>query len=126
MENNNSSNTQRIIQRLTVQAFAIKGFSFTFIGLIGNILKDESNIYMLIASYVAILVFWYLDAFYLKMEKIYRKLEKTPDLSKGLDYKAYGINICIGKTLFNKTVTPIYFVQAMIVTVIHLTVTGMI
>jgi len=103
--------TQKIIQRLTVQSFAIKGFSFTFVGLIGNILKDISSPLLLSTSVLAIAVFWFLDTFYLNAEKAYRQLEEIGDFSKGFDYKKYGIKLPFYKTLFNITVMPIYIVQ---------------
>ena len=115
METRNTETTQRNIQRLTVQSFAIKGFSFTFIGLVGNILKDISSPLLLTASVLAIAVFWFLDSFYLSAEKAYRQLEEIGDLSKGFNYKQYGIQLPFFKALFNITVIPIYLVQLLFI-----------
>jgi len=122
METKSTETTQKIIQRLTVQAFAIKGFSFTFVGLVGNILKDISSPLLLSASVLAIAVFWFLDTFYLSAEKAYRQLEEIGDFSKGFDYKKYGIKLPFYKTLFNITVMPIYIVQFLFIIFLYITV----
>ena len=113
--------TQKIIQRLTVQSFAIKGFSFTFVGLIGNILKDTSNIFLFIISVISVFVFWYLDTYYLRMERIYRVVENEYTQEKGLTYKNYNLTESYVSVAFSRTVWPIYLVQVVFVIVLSLT-----
>jgi len=104
----------------------MKGFSFGFVGLIGNILKDTANYYLLITSIIVIIIFWILDSFYLKMEKTYRDIEEVYDVEKGLNYKKYNIKKSIIKIMFSKTIWPLYFAQVLFVTVLSLTVIGVI
>lgn len=118
--------TQRIIQRLTVQSFAIKGFSFTFVGLIGNILKDTSNIFLFTISVSSVFVFWYLDTYYLRMERIYRVVENEYTQEKGLAYKNYNFNESYVRVAFSRTVWPVYLVQAVFVIILSLTTMGII
>lgn len=114
--------TQRIIQRFTVQSFAIKGFSLTFLGLIANLIKDVSNIYVLLASLSGILIFYFLDAFYLRMERIYRKVEEQYDENKGLNYKNYKINEPLCSAIFSKTIFLLYLIEIILLIVIYLAV----
>lgn len=118
--------TQKIIQRLTVQSFAIKGFSFTFVGLIGNILKDTSNTFLISISVISVFVFWYLDTYYLRMERIYRVVENEYTQEKGLAYKNYDFTESYVGVAFSKTIWPIYLVQTVFVIVLSLTTMGII
>jgi len=121
---NKNKETQGIIQRLTVQSFTIKGFSFTFIGLIGNILKDSSNYYLFTVSLISVFVFWYLDTYYLRMERIYRIVEDNYDTEKGLSYKNYNVKESFFKVAISKTIWPIYIVQIIFVIALSLTAMG--
>ena len=123
---NQTDKTQKAIQRLTVQSFAIKGFSFTFVGLIGNILKDTSNYFLLSISVIAVLVFWYLDTHYLRMERIYRTVENEYTDENDLDYKKYNINESYFWVAFSRTIFPIYIVQLLFVIILSLTTNGVI
>ncbi|MCU0104180.1 hypothetical protein N7603_00700 [Acholeplasma vituli] len=118
--------TQQIIQRFTVQSFAIKGFAVTFVGFISNAIKDNSNIILLLVACVTILVFWYLDSFYLSMERIYRKIEDIYTDDKGLNYKKYNLKPALFKVAFSKTIFPLYFTQILFIFVLHLTATSVI
>lgn len=124
--NSKTEFTQQIIQRFTVQSFAIKGFAVTFVGFISNAIKDDSNIILLCVACFAILVFWYLDAFYLSMERVYRDLEKVYDDQKGLDYKQYDMKPCFLKVAFSKTILLLYLAQIVFILVLHLTATNVI
>lgn len=118
--------TQQIIQRLTVQSFAIKGFSFTFVGLIGNIIKDFDSWLLSLTAVLSVLVFWYLDSYYLRMERIYRQVEEDLDEIKGLDYTKYNISVSILRVACSRTVWPLYFVQLLIILSLSLVVGGLI
>lgn len=100
--------TQNIIQRLTVQSFAVKGFSFAFIGLVGNVLKDFASISMLIMCVLLILILSVIDSYYLSLEKVYRQLEKQYQPQRGLDYKEYGLKQKIIKAFLSISIWPIY------------------
>jgi len=63
---------QDIIKRMADNSFKIKGWTVTLV-VVSLIFKNNSNLNHLIA-FIPLLSFWILDAYYLKVERIYRKL----------------------------------------------------
>lgn len=67
---------QAIITRMSSNSFALKGWAVTLVaGLFALSSKDANEIYFLIA-YIPIIAFWFLDAYYLMQERLYRNLYK--------------------------------------------------
>lgn len=65
---------QGIINRMGGNSFSLKGWAVTLVaGIFALASKDTDKMYFLIA-YVPIVVFWFLDAFYLMQERLYRAL----------------------------------------------------
>lgn len=74
---------QGVITRMASNSFALKGWAVTLVAAIFALsAKDADRRYFLI-SYVPILVFWGLDTFYLRQERLYRalynKARQAPD-----------------------------------------------
>jgi hypothetical protein len=116
---------QNIINRFTIQSFAIKGFSFSFLGLVYDTYYEVPSLVLGATLIVGVLIFWYLDSFYLKMEKIYREMEKkvkkegieninfnySDDFYNGISKKN------IFNVMFSKTILPLYFLQLVLVSI---------
>lgn len=65
---------QSVISRMAGNSFALKGWAVTLVaGIFALSGKDADKTYFLIA-YVPILVFWGLDTYYLRQERLYRAL----------------------------------------------------
>jgi hypothetical protein len=62
---------QNIIDRQASNSFKIKGWTVTLV--VVALLFRTSNFQLLIA-FIPLLGFWYLDSYYLKQEKIFRKI----------------------------------------------------
>ena len=64
-------------------SFALKGWTVTLVaGIFALSSKDTDKLYFLVA-YIPISVFWWLDAYYLLQERLYRALyNKVRDLSE--------------------------------------------
>lgn len=65
---------QNVISRMAHNSFSLKEWAVTLIAgvfVLGG--KDTKEGYFLIA-YLPVLVFWFLDSFYLYQERLYRKL----------------------------------------------------
>jgi len=62
---------QEIIKRMAFNSFMIKGWTITLV-LATLLLKGSS--YQVFLAYLPLLVFWYLDAYYLWQERLYRRL----------------------------------------------------
>lgn len=77
---------QRVIDRLSNTSFILKGWAVSLVaGLIALAASGTNQGYVLI-SYIPIAVFWFLDAYFLMMERQYRNLfNENTDLSLKLD-----------------------------------------
>jgi len=78
---------QRVIDRLSTTSFILKGWAVSLVaGLMALAASGTNKDYVLIA-YIPIAVFWFLDAYFLMMERQYRDLFKeNADLSEKLEY----------------------------------------
>lgn len=90
---------QRLVDRLSNTSFILKGWAVSLVaGLMALAANGSDQRYVMI-TYVPIAVFWFLDAYFLMMERQYRDLfNKNTDLSKPLDcfsLKRPKGNICI-------------------------------
>lgn len=64
---------QSCINRMAQNSFVVKGWTITLIAVVLALLPEKVDIQMLsIIGGIATLCFWYLDAFFLKMERLYR------------------------------------------------------
>ena len=77
---------QRVIDRLSNTSFILKGWAVSLVaGLMALAASGTNQGYVLIA-YIPIAVFWFLDAYFLMMERQYRALFKeNADLSLKLE-----------------------------------------
>lgn len=65
---------QGVINRMASNSFMLKGWAVTLIaGIFALASKEAEKTYFLIA-YVPIIVFWGLDTYYLRLERLYRNL----------------------------------------------------
>jgi len=62
---------QGIINRMARNSFLIKGWTITLV--VATLLLKGTNIQVLLA-YIPLVVFWFLDAYFLWQERMYRKL----------------------------------------------------
>ena len=65
---------QGVINRMAKNSFMLKGWAVTLAaGIFALASKDTYKMYFLI-SYVPVIVFWFLDSYYLLQERLYRDL----------------------------------------------------
>jgi hypothetical protein len=112
---------QNVINRMANNSFMLKGWLVSLIVVVLALTKDtivatELSYFSLILL-LPVIVFWYLDTFFLHKEKCYRKLyewvienrEKTNDYLYSLNYTRFEKEIrpifCI---MFSKTLLPFY------------------
>jgi len=85
---------QGIINRMARNSFLIKGWTITLV-VVTLLLKG--NKYHTFIAFIPILVFWFLDAYFLRLERLYRRLYnwvkdnrlKTKDFLFDLNYKRF-------------------------------------
>ena len=115
---------QGCISRMAQNSFVIKGWTITLIAVALALLPEKFDAKLLCGiSIVATTCFWYLDAFYLKMERLYRlKYQWLIANRLETDEYCYDLNPhnskmrlpneekepCIFKIMITKTLLPIY------------------
>jgi len=114
---------QGIITRMGGNSFLLKGWSVTLVAaLFALSAKDANNNFVLIA-YFPVLVFWFLDAFFLHQEKLFRKLYE--EVAAGnIPSDLFTMNTLlvrdrvpsIIRVFFSKTLLPFHGVIVVIVT----------
>ncbi|MCK5720322.1 MAG: hypothetical protein KAH84_10300 [Thiomargarita sp.] len=62
---------QAIINRMSNTSFLIKGWAVTMISFIFSFRANETNLVLVV---IPLLLFWFLDAYFLRQERSYRKL----------------------------------------------------
>jgi hypothetical protein len=65
---------QAVISRLGGNSFLIKGWALTLVSALFALAAKDVNVKVVYVSYLPIIVFWFLDSFYLKKERKFRKL----------------------------------------------------
>jgi len=65
---------QKTIERMAKNSFLLKGWSLTLTTALIAISVKEKEIDFLFISIIPVFVFWFLDSYYLKQEKLFRKL----------------------------------------------------
>lgn len=93
---------QAVITRMASNSFALKGWAVTLVaGLFALSSKDANQFYYLV-TYIPIVVFWYLDAYYLCQERMYRNLyEKVRKLDE--DQIDFSMNAAAAEFQTDKT-----------------------
>ena len=114
---------QNAINRMANNSFIIKGWCITLaVALIALLEKKDINKCYIVFSFLPLLFFWFLDAFYLKTERQYRRLY-TDISKKGKKEIDFSMDItpykeCYGEALFSRTLLPFYLSLMGIVLVI--------
>ena len=67
---------QRIIDRLSNTSFILKGWAVSLVAGLTALAASGTNQGYVLIAYIPIAVFWFLDAFFLMMERQYRDLFK--------------------------------------------------
>jgi hypothetical protein len=63
---------QDLIKRMAFNSFMIKGWAVTLV--VVTLLLKGSQQYQVLAAFLPLMVFWFLDAWFLWQERLYRKL----------------------------------------------------
>jgi len=66
---------QNCISRMAQNSFLIKGWTLTVVTVVLALMeKNIDPIYLCLVLFIPLMAFWYLDAFFLQTEKMFRKL----------------------------------------------------
>jgi hypothetical protein len=65
---------QGVINRMANNSFLLKGWSVILISALFALAAKDTNIYFVYLAYFPAIAFWSLDGFYLRQERLYRKI----------------------------------------------------
>lgn len=65
---------QNIITRMATNSFYLKGWTVTLVSAFIALIISSKNFMYLIVAIIPLIIFFILDGFYLRQEKLYRKL----------------------------------------------------
>jgi len=106
---------QGVITRMGNNSFLLKGWCVTLIAALFALSAKDANRYFILIAYFPMFMFWWLDAFFLYQEKLYRALYKSVALGitestaftlDATSFKSKDINIFLA--FFSKTLFPFY------------------
>lgn len=108
---------QGVINRMAANSFLVKGWTIALVAALLAIGPDKLTFSYLIIVLVPVLLFWWLDAFYLQQETLYRKLYEVvaskEDQNIDFDMRVEGFRSQIKsfkKIAISKSVLPFYIV----------------
>ena len=64
---------QGVINRMASNSFYLKGWAVTLISGIFVLANKDTDKYYFLVAYIPILVFWFIDSYYLLQERLYRE-----------------------------------------------------
>jgi len=76
---------QGVINRMAGNSFHLKGWSVVLVSALFALAGSDKNVYFVYLAFLPAIAFWVLDGYFLRQERMYRKLydavraEKTPD-----------------------------------------------
>jgi|WetSurSiteA1Bulk_404760.scaffolds.fasta_scaffold24265_2 hypothetical protein len=65
---------QNVITRMANNSFLLKGWTVTLVAALFALAAQNSNSGFVVLAFFPVISFWILDAFYLRQERLYRKL----------------------------------------------------
>ena len=116
-----------VIERMGNNSFQLKGWAVTLVSLVGALASQGTDKRFFLLVFIPLFAFWFLDAFYLQMERKYKILYKNvSEKTEGtIDFDMDTKNIvctgndaesiCFCKCLFSKTEWPFYLIIASVV-----------
>ncbi len=118
---------QGVINRMASNSFALKGWAVTLVvGIFVLAGKDADKRYFMVA-YIPILVFWWLDSYYLLQERLYRAFydrvrglsEEQIDFAMQASARDFNQPTCTFRNcLMSKTELGFYLMLALVSTVV--------
>ena len=121
---------QSAITRMASNSFYLKGWNVTIIAAIVALSIKESDWRIYACALLLNIVFWFLDAYYLKQEKLfrelYRKISAMSDdaaINFSMDTREFKQNVpCVPSIMAkNISITPLYLsISVVLIILIHI------
>ena len=65
---------QSVVTRMAGNSFLLKGWSVTLASALFALAADKANVYFVYLAYFPVVMFWVLDGYFLRQERLFRKL----------------------------------------------------
>jgi hypothetical protein len=65
---------QAVITRMAGNSFLLKGWSVTLVSALFALAADKANVYFVYLAYFPVAMFWALDGYFLRQERLFRRL----------------------------------------------------
>ena len=116
---------QGIINRMAGNSFLLKGWAVTLMAGIFALAAKDANFSFFLIAYVPIILFWFLDSYYLQLERKYRVLynRATEIPNEQIDFKLNPPksdekeNTCFYQSFFSPTECGFYLPAALLVAI---------
>lgn len=106
---------QGVINRMGNNSFLIKGWVVALVAAIFTLSAEKANVNFAYIALFPLAFFWWLDAFFLHQERLYRKLyekvadDTEPSINFSMNAKKYKSEVdCFCKVFFSKTLRNFY------------------
>ena len=121
---------QSTIARMASNSFYLKGLSVSLIAALITLSLKESDCRVFICTLLLNIVFWFLDAYYLRQEKLFRELynevrliEDDSNITFSMDTSRFQKKVlpipCL--MVYNISITPLYgSVAIILIVLIHM------
>lgn len=114
---------QNVITRMNTNSFQLKGWMITIVSALLALYVSSNKVLYIFVAIVPVIVFWCLDAFYLKQERLYRKLYQdivNDNNVSRFDMNASKYEVCYCKVFWSKTIARLYCIIAMLLLLLGL------
>tara|TARA_R110002072_G_scaffold59514_1_gene151490 strand:- start:85771 stop:86181 length:411 start_codon:yes stop_codon:yes gene_type:complete len=114
------------INRMSANSFLIKGWTISIVSILFIFTDDELNDKFLMITILAVIIFWYLNGFFLQQERKFRALydkvrilpESEIDFSMSTkEFKNGRYSLLSG--IVGKTIWPLYLSLIIMITIAH-------
>lgn len=115
---------QNVITRMNTNSFQLKGWMITIVSaMLALYASSDNKVLYIFVAIVPVIIFWCLDAFYLKQERLYRKLYKDVVEDNNIqrfDMNASKYEVCYCKVFWSKTIAGLYCTIAVLLLLLGL------
>ena len=121
---------QGVITRLGSNSFLIKGWSLTLIvaAMVLIARKDMEHPQLVLPLILPVVIFWFLDGYFLWQERLFRKVYEAVREQSDTDYHMsvdkYKAEVRRLKTTFSPTLIPFYLMELGIVAFLYVVVSA--
>jgi hypothetical protein len=102
---------QNVITRMNANSFQLKSWMITIVSALLALYASSEKILYIFVAVLPVIVFWCLDAYYLKQETLYRRLYQDIVNNSGVepfDMNTSRNEVCYCKVFCSKTIAGLY------------------